>query len=44
MTTIDPITLRDTMISAIASLVFSIALVGAAVLPAQSAAATVLGL
>ena len=44
MTYIDRITFRDTTISAIAALVFSLALVGAAVLPAQTAAAALLGL
>ncbi len=44
MTAFDRTTLRDTMISAMASLVFSLALVGAAALPAQTAAAAVLGL
>jgi hypothetical protein len=44
MTHFDRTAVRDTMISAMASLVVSLALVGAAVLPAQAAAAAALGL
>ena len=44
MTTLNLTTVRDTVVSAFGSLLFSAVLVGAAVIPAQTAMAATLGL